>query len=411
MRGGRVLRDTAAMPDAPSSPSPRGRLSPDLVVILCGVTAALHIGKLPPAIPVLREALGVSLLQAGFLLSLVQVAGMALGLALGLAAAHLGLRRSMLIGLAVLGLASLAGAGASTPEELLWLRVAEGCGLLLTVLPGPGLVRRLVAPQRLSIVMGIWGAYMPVGMALAMVSGPWLMAAAGWPAWWAALGALTLAMAAWLALAVPADPPPPAETGGRLELVRLTLAAPGPWLVALCFAVYAFQWLAVIGFLPAIYAQAGYGGQLAGALTAFATLVNTVGNVAAGALLHRGAAPQRLLYAGFGAMIVGAIGLYGLPGAPAELRYGAVLLFTTLGGLVPGSLFYLAVRVAPQERAVPTTVGWMQQLTSCGLFAGPPLAAWAAERAGGWQWTWAITGAAALAGMLLAARLGALLRR
>jgi cyanate permease len=182
-------------------------------------------------------------------------------------------------------------------------------------------------------------------------------------------------------------------------------------LIALCFAFYSSQWLAVIGFLPSIYAQAGTGGRLAGALTAFATLVNTVGNVAAGRLLQRGAAAQHLLYAGFAAMIVGAFGLYGLPEAPPALRYGAVLLLTTFGGLVPGTLFYLAVRVAPSERAVPTTVGWMQQLVSCGLFAGPPLAAWVAERAGGWHWTWVLTGAAALAGMLLAARLGALLRR
>ena len=55
-------------------------LPPELVVILAGVTAALHVGKLPPALPLLRETLGVTLLQAGFLLSLVQVAGMALGL-------------------------------------------------------------------------------------------------------------------------------------------------------------------------------------------------------------------------------------------------------------------------------------------------------------------------------------------
>ncbi len=45
--------------------------------------ARLHVGKLPPAIPVLRDALGVTLLQAGFLLSLVQLAGMTLGLAVG----------------------------------------------------------------------------------------------------------------------------------------------------------------------------------------------------------------------------------------------------------------------------------------------------------------------------------------
>ena len=47
-------------------------------VIAAGVVAALHVGKLPPALPVLKDVLGISLLQAGFLLSLVQLAGMTL---------------------------------------------------------------------------------------------------------------------------------------------------------------------------------------------------------------------------------------------------------------------------------------------------------------------------------------------
>ena len=40
----------------------------------------MHIGKLPPALPVLGQALGVTLLEAGFLLSSMQLAGMLLGL-------------------------------------------------------------------------------------------------------------------------------------------------------------------------------------------------------------------------------------------------------------------------------------------------------------------------------------------
>ena len=50
------------------------------VVVAVGVACALHIGKLPVAIPPLQAALGLSLVQAGFLLSLVQLAGMSLGL-------------------------------------------------------------------------------------------------------------------------------------------------------------------------------------------------------------------------------------------------------------------------------------------------------------------------------------------
>ena len=66
------------------------RLEPALLVILAGVVAALHIGKLPPAIPVLRDALGLTLVQAGFLLSLVQLAGMTTGVVFGVVADGLG---------------------------------------------------------------------------------------------------------------------------------------------------------------------------------------------------------------------------------------------------------------------------------------------------------------------------------
>ena len=64
---------------APASPHPRAAA---WIVILAGVSAALHVGKLPPAIPALQAELGLTLVQAGFLLSLVQLATMALGIVL-----------------------------------------------------------------------------------------------------------------------------------------------------------------------------------------------------------------------------------------------------------------------------------------------------------------------------------------
>ena len=86
--------------------SSRAGLDPAWIVIAAGVCAALHVGKLPPAIAALQAALGLTLVQAGFLLSLVQLAGMLLGVVFGLAADTLGPRRSVLLGLGVLTLAS-----------------------------------------------------------------------------------------------------------------------------------------------------------------------------------------------------------------------------------------------------------------------------------------------------------------
>ena len=144
------------------------------LVILAGVVAALHVGKLPPALPVLREALGLSLLQAGFLLSMVQCAGMTLGLVVGLFADGLGLRRSMLWGMALLTLASALGGMVRDPWLLMGLRAVEGLGFLAVSLPGPALIRQLVRPQRMSAMLGMWGTYMPTGTALALLVALWL---------------------------------------------------------------------------------------------------------------------------------------------------------------------------------------------------------------------------------------------
>jgi len=378
------------------------------LVVAGGVAAAVHVGKLPPAIPVLREGLGLTLVESGFLLSLVQFAGMTLGLFVGLAADRLGLKKTMVTGLALTGAASIAGGFATTPGPLLALRALEGLGFLLATMPAPGLIRRLVPPQRMNAMLGVWGAYMPFATALALLCGPAWMAWAGWPGWWWLLGALSLAMAITLALQLPRDPG--VSGGGSAQWstrIRRTLAAPGPWLVAFAFGVYSAQWLAVIGFLPSIYLSAGLASGTAAAATALAAAVNIIGNLASGRLLQRGVPAPRLL--GIGYLTMAAAGVLAfsdlLPaaGAGPVLRYLAILVFSTVGGVIPGTLFSLAVRLAPGEDTVSTTVGWMQQWSAVGQFLGPPAVAWVAARAGGWQWSWLVTAGCAAMGLVLAA--------
>jgi predicted MFS family arabinose efflux permease len=254
---------------------------------------------------------------------------------------------------------------------------------------------------------------MPLATALALLLGPLCIAALGWRAWWWLLGALSAAMAWGLARGVPAAGPSRADAAAApvgmawSQRLRLTLAAPGPWLVALTFAMYSGQWLAVIGFLPVIVTQAGVPLAAIGPLTALAAAANMVGNIASGRLLQRGVPASRLLATGFVVMAVGAAATFagatdaGAASLPPALRFAAVLLFSGVGGLIPGTLFSLAVRVAPGAHTLSSTVGWVQQWSSLGQFAGPPLVAWVASRAGGWQYTGWVTGACSLAGMAL----------
>ena len=107
------------------------------VILAAGVSVALHIGKLPPAVAALRQQLGISLVQAGFLLSAVQLAGMCLGLAIGLGAERWGLKRGMVAGLVLMGLASIAGSGATELTHMLDTATRNSSALKIGTRPEP----------------------------------------------------------------------------------------------------------------------------------------------------------------------------------------------------------------------------------------------------------------------------------
>lgn len=385
-------------------------------VIWMGVSVALHIGKLPPTLPVLREQLDISLVQAGFLLSMAQLAGVALGVVAGLGADRIGLRRCVLIGVGLLSLSSLAGGWVHDSLWMMVLRGLEGLGFLMASMPAPALIRRLVEPERLQRMMGYWSAYMPLGTSLALLLAPWVVQQAGWPWLWWGLGAWS-ALSGWLVWrGVPPDPAPSSSAPAQRWYPRLhrVLTHRGPWLVALSFAVYSAQWLAIIGFLPSVYEQMGLGIAAGGTLTAVVAAANMLGNVFSGRLLTRGVTASTLLRFGFGAMGVGAFLAFAQWQGwqlPAQWQFLCVVAFSAMGGVIPGTLFSLAVRLAPSEDTVSTTVGWLQQWSSLGQFTGPPIVAWVASVSGGWQWTWVVTGSFCVIGWTLAGALGQLQRR
>jgi CP family cyanate transporter-like MFS transporter len=419
------------------------------IVVAAGVSAAFHIGKLAPAIPTLQEQLGVSLVQAGWLVSLVQLAGMLLGVLIGTVADGLGLRRTMLTGLGLVTVAGVVGGFTHSVAGLLLLRALEGIGVLLSVVPAPGLIRRLLDSAQVTRMLGVWGAYVPFGTGIALIVGPMVIHGVGWPGWWWAVAVLSGLMVVAVAVTVPADPARPAGPSdvatsgvskagvskagvskagvskagaqaagvgvgvrtGFAGRVRATLGARGPWLAAIVFGLYASQWMAVIGFLPTVYAQAGWTGALGAWLSGIVAFVNVAGNLAGGWLLHRGRAPAHLLTIGLAGQALGSFLAFAsvTQGAPVA-QYAGALAFSAVGCLVPGTVFALAPGLAPSEQTVSTTVGWIQQLSSTGQVLGPPLAAAVASAVGGWSWTWVVTVVTSALGSAAAFALGAVVR-
>jgi cyanate permease len=325
----------------------------------------------------------------------------------GMFADGFGLRRSVLWGLVLLGLLSgLAGLTTSAPQLLL-MRAIEGAAILMVIVPAPALLRSLVDPDRLSTAMGFWGTFMPTGTATAMLLGPVLMAHFGWATWWETLGAIALLMALLFNMGVPRVAVAVAVAGARppaanLQRLRLVWRTPQVWRVALAFACYSGQWLVIIGFLPTLLQTGGMSAGLAGTIAAIASAVNIVGNIAGGRLLQKGVPSQRVLGIAFATMAAGAFVVFGTPSdTPLIVKLVAVLMFSGVGGMIPGSLFSLAVRAAPTEDTASTALGWTTQMSMLGQFCMPPVVAIFASYHGDWSLTWVITGSLALVGIYL----------
>ncbi len=404
-RRAHTIRGMPATHPDPGSPREPGaaarRPATALPVLAAGVVAALHVGKLPPALTDIRESLQMDLVAAGFLVALFQLGSAMIGIVGGALADRFGPRRAQACGLVLLGLASIAGAGAASPAAALAWRSVESVAFIMSVLPGPSLIARAVGPRAMNRWMGLWGAYMPVGFALALFAMPWLLASWGWRASWVLAGLVSFACAAAILLWVPADGSRSSPAAALGPLLRATIRLPGPWLLSLCFAFYAGQFISIFGFLPTIYEEAGMAAGMVGALTAVAVAVNALGNITAGRLLHGGASPPMLIALTAIVMIACEWLAFG-SSVGFWTRYAAVVLLSLVAGIIPGTLFACVPRYAPGPQAVTTTVGLVQQGAGMGQLLLPPVVAWVAATSGGWSRTWLVTGAFALADLAIA---------
>lgn len=353
------------------------------LLLASGIGASMQIGKVPPSLGTLQRELHLSIVAAAWVISLFSVIGALLGSLVGSVADFFGPRRAAVSGLVGMGAASLLGSGASSAFALLSSRVAEGMSFVIVVVAIPSLLVASSSARDRRFVPALWGTYMPIGMALSLAIAPAVLHAAGWRVLWKLNAAVLMLLAAALAIARPPDLPARGNAVPAFASLRGVLHR-GPALLAVIFALYTFQYMAVMGFLPTILLQQGFGAQTAGNLTAVAVIANALGNLAASALIARQARPRRLIGFACIAMIFATLGIYSASLAPPA-RYLLVVAFSVIGGLIPASIFASIPGATPDRSSAATTMGFVVQASQVGQLLGPPAVAAVAAAAGGWQ--------------------------
>ena len=377
-------------------------------VFLVGVSVAFLIGKVPAALPLLRAELGLSLFQAGLVVSMFTIVTAVTGILFGAFADRFGHVRIAAIGLCFAGASSALGSLAGSAVTLIASRAGEGIGFVLVSVSLPPLLARLARPQDRPKAFGLWGAFVPGGAASMLLISGVVLDDVGWRGMWLAIAASYVFFAAlmvWATKPVAARPQATRTTqagGSFLEVLKV----PGPALLAGIFGCYSSLFLVVTAFVPLILVeQAGWSLPAAASAGAAVIAANVVGNLASGFLLSSGLKRAQVIQATALAMALGA-SLVFIDGLPIWLRIAGGVLFSGVGGAIPGSLFSAVAIHAPTPGHASTVNGLMFQGVSIGQFVGPAITTWVVGLVGTWTGALFYVWPVALLCIALAALLG-----
>ncbi|WP_440410991.1 MFS transporter [Neorhizobium petrolearium] len=355
------------------------------IAVLGGIAAALHVGKVPPAIPMLRSELGMDLVAAGWLMGLVSALGAVCGLLIGRFTDYLTHRRAMILGLALLIAGSLIGAATHSEAVIFASRVLESVGLIMVSVAAPGLIASSIDPRDTGLAFALWGVWMPVGVSVMMMISPFLLPSFGWQGSWVFAAMLSLIPMIALMTMKTAQPRAAGQVPTSLPAaVRLTASRPMSWILSGIFATYSASFMAVFGFLPTLLIEdMGIGLAAASVMTALAVLANGIGNVLGGVFARWGA-PRWALIAGPCVMLTMTAFIVFGHAFPLWMRYGASVLYAVSGGVLPATIMGSLPVYAPRRDLVGTFSGFVMQGSNIGQVFGPMLLA-SIVAASGWQ--------------------------
>lgn len=352
------------------------------LALLAGVfiMEGFDIAAMSIAVPRLEGALGLDPASFGWVFTALLIGLGAGGALIAPLGDRFGRRALIVGGCLATGLFTLATATATSITEFLVWRLLTGLALG-ACLPNVSALSSELAPAGMrATIMAVVSAGIPVGLALAGISAPMLIAAAGWPVLFYAPGmaAVVLAAALWLILdgGRPA-PTEPVETKSVAAKLPQFMLFARPW--AFPFAVFstmlalnALNLYLLNSWLPTILPQAGLTLDVAAQVAGVANLAGLAIGIGASMLMDRWKKGPTLMLL-FGAMAA-SFAVIGLT-APDTTRW-TLMLMVGVGGANAGGMVLpgLAAYLFPAS-LLSSAVGMGVLVARLGAFAGPPLGA------------------------------------
>jgi MFS transporter, DHA1 family, inner membrane transport protein len=361
-----------------------------------GLLAALQYAKIPFMLPGLMGQSAMSPVQQAWVLSVIGIAGAVAGTFAGAVCQAVGLRRTLLFGLAV----GIAGAMlpllASNYAMLLLARVVESVAHMAIVVAVPTLILSFCAEKDRPRVMALWSCYFTVTFILAALLIPAALQATGWRGI-AAMHAALMLVVGLLCIWMPrgsAQPGKVALSAKGLLHAQWRLLRQGNLLaIPATFFGYTLLFVALVSVLPKLLSAAP---QAAASLAMALPVASLVGTLLALAALQRGITGHSLVRLSAAALVPVGVGLMFAPAQGWPTLSAVVLCFVLLGTLPAGIISSIPAVFKPGDPDITLVNGGLVQFGNLGNFVGSPILAAMLI-----QWGWVGIGAYVLAGGLI----------
>jgi EmrB/QacA subfamily drug resistance transporter len=179
------------------------------------------------ALPTLVRELDASTIQLEWIVDAYNLVFAALVLAAGNLGDRVGRKGVLIAGLAIFGIATIAGGLGNSPGELIAARAVMGLGAALIFPATLSLLTNVFTERReRARAIGLWGATTGVGIALGPIVGGWLLERDGWQSVFFALAPIAALGLLLISLYVPSsrDPEAPPADGPGLVLSTAAMA-------------------------------------------------------------------------------------------------------------------------------------------------------------------------------------------
>ncbi|MEZ7195188.1 MFS transporter [Pseudodesulfovibrio karagichevae] len=341
------------------------------VVFFVGIAAPINQFKVPPMMQQLCTSLDISLSTAGWLMSVFSLVAIFLALPAGFIIRKIGIRTAGSIAMLSFVVGSAVGVYATSPVMMLVGRVIEGLGMCLIAIVGPAAISYWFTPAKLGTAMGLWGAWVPLGLVIMFNVAPQIGAGDWHPVWWVSTGYAVFALILFVTCYRMPKGADRKDTGREptLQSIFAKLKVRDIWLLAFAFLAQNVCQITINSFMPTFMGtHLGMSPAKAGFTASLLMLISIASGALAGVWSDKINSRKKPMLIALIALALLMLCPFSLP---AEYMTAYMLTLGVFIGIIPTCVFAAGPEIMgkPEDASIGLSVVAVGQ--NLGMFFGP----------------------------------------